>query len=104
MSYSWSNSIDRKGNPRIIKGKNDFSLSLFLLYFFLILKNGESIQVDRPRWSRSVTEIVHERMMMLAHRDILGAVAMACNKRQHFVLVEIINCNKKNELKFFVRL
>lgn len=106
MSYFWSNSIDRKGDPKLLKVKTIFFL--FLLYFFF----GWRMRIDpsrsnprcRRRWFQSNIShrTVRERMARAPRYSnrlaggILGAVAMACNKRQHFVLVEVIISEKTN--------
>lgn len=106
MSYFWSNSIDRKGDPKLLKVKTIFFL--FLLYFFFGWRMGidpsRSNSRCRRRWFQSNIShrTVRERMARAPRYSnrlaggILGAVAMACNKRQHFVLVEVIISEKTN--------
>lgn len=106
MSYFWSNSIDRKGDPKLLKVKTIFFL--FLLYFFFGWRMGIDPSRSNPRcrrrWFQSNIShrTVRERMARAPRYSnrlaggILGAVAMACNKRQHFVLVEVIISEKTN--------
>lgn len=109
MSYFWSNSIDRKGDPKLLKVKTIFFL--FLLYFFFFILDwrmgidpSRSNPRCRRRWFQSNIShrTVRERMARAPRYSnrlaggILGAVAMACNKRQHFVLVEVIISEKTN--------
>lgn len=104
MSYFWSNSIDRKGDPKLLKVKTIFFL--FLLYFFFGWRMGIDPSRSNPRCRRRwfQSNISHRTVRMAraprySNRlagGILGAVAMACNKRQHFVLVEVIISEKTN--------